>query len=340
MTQAPASPRLTIAIPTLNRAHCLARAIDSALAQVNADIEIIVSDNGSDDGTAEIIGRYSDPRLRTFRHEKTMPPQAHGNFLIDVARGEFFLGLSDDDYIDPDFAERAIALYDQVPELSFVYTATILHIGDIELPALHGPRVEDSLDFMAAFFGNMRNVCWCACVTRLADLRAIGPIPDDRFIGDMYYWCKIAFQGPVGCVQEPVSHYTFMTADNMTSSIGVMRWANEVQHLADESLELFLAKGPDEELRRRLIHSIPRFIAFSVADQFVWTSIRGAPKPGLALALLKAFRHYHRHLATWPRVAASLVVPRRILRPVILRVAAKAAAGHRRIIRNWKRHLL
>ncbi|MDK9714177.1 MAG: glycosyltransferase family 2 protein [Sulfuritalea sp.] len=338
--QQPPSPRLTIAIPTLNRAHCLARAIDSALSQVNADIEIIVSDNGSCDDTADVIARYDDPRLRKFQHEITMSPQAHGNFLLEAARGEFFLGLSDDDYIDPDFAQRAIALYERVPGLSFVYTATILHIADVELPALHGPEVEDSLHFIAAFFGNLRNVCWCACVTRLADLRAIGSIPPDRFIGDMYYWCKIAFQGPVGCVHRPVSHYTFMTADNMTSSIGVLRWAHEVQCLADESLELFVARNPDGNILDSLRHSMARFIALSVADQFVWTAIRGAPKTGLALTALKAYRYCWRHPVTWPRIAASLTVPRGILRRLVLLKAAKAAEGHERIIRNWQRHLL
>lgn len=340
MTVPPASPRLTIAIPTLNRAHCVGRAIESALAQVGADIEIIVSDNGSTDDTAAVVGRYHDPRLRTFRHATTMPPQDHGNFLLAVARGEFFLGLSDDDYIDPDFSRLAIDLYERVPKLSFVYTATTLHLADVELPALHGPEVEDSRDFVAAFFGNLRNVCWCACVTRVADLRAIGPIPPDRTIGDMFYWCRIAFQGPVGCVQEPVSHYTFMTADNMTSSIGVLAWAREVQILANEFLTRFRADAADESACAGLQRSMARFVGISVADQFVWTAIRGAARNRLAAAVLAALPYYWRHRVTWPRIAASLIIPRAILRRLVLRAAANEAKAHARIIRNWRRHLL
>jgi glycosyltransferase involved in cell wall biosynthesis len=340
MTPQPASPRLTVVIPTLNRAHCVGRAIESALAQVGADIEVIVSDNGSSDGTAAVLARYNDPRLRKYRHETTIPPQDHGKFLIDLARGEFFLGLSDDDYIDPDFVRLAIDLYERRPDLSFVYAATTLHLADIELPALHGPEIEGSLDFIAAFFGNLRNVCWCACVTRIADLRTIGPIPPDRTIGDMFYWCKIAFRGPVGCIQRPVSHYTFMTADNMTSSIGVLAWAREVQLLADESLKLFRESAPDESSCTRLQRSMTRFIAISVADQFVWTAIRGAARRRLSVAVLDALPYYWRHRVTWPRIAASLVVPRGILRRLVLRIAAKAATANARIILNWQRHLL
>jgi len=340
MTQQPASPRLTIVIPTLNRAHCVGRAIESALAQVGADIEVIVSDNGSSDGTAAVLARYDDPRLRKYRHETTIPPQAHGNFLLDNARGEFFLGLSDDDYIDPDFARLAINLYERRPDLSFLYAATTMHIADVDLPALHGPEVEGSLEFIAAFFGLLRNVCWCACVTRVADLRAVGPIPPDRFIGDMFYWCKIAFRGPVGCIQQPVSHYTFMTADNMTTGIGVLAWAQEVQRLANESLELFVRNSSDKESGERLRHAMARFVALSVASQFVWTAVRGAPKRQLAIATFKA-QPYYRHLrAGWPRIVASLLVPRGILRRMVLREAAKLAAANKRTISNWRRHRL
>lgn len=334
------SPRLTIVIPTLNRAHCVDRAIESALAQDIDDIEIIVSDNGSTDDTPALIARYNDPRLRTFRHDETMPPQAHGNLLLDAARGEYFLGLSDDDYIEPDFARRALDLYSRHPELSFVYSACTLHVGDVDLPALHGPEVEDGVDFIAAFFANMRNVCWCACVTRVGDLRAIGPIPPDRFIGDMFYWTKIAFLGPVGCIQQPVAHYTFMTADNMTSGIRVLDWAREVQTLADESSAKFHERCTDQERIGNFDRSVKRFVAISVADQFVWTAIRGAAKAGLLAAAFNARSYYWRHRIVWKRVVAGFVLPKTILRRLVLWKAKVAAEAHQRIISNWRRHLL
>lgn len=334
------SPRLTIVIPTVNRAHCVGRAIESALAQDLEDIEIIVSDNGSTDGTPSLIAHYNDPRLRKYRHEETIPPQAHGNFLLDAARGEFFLGLSDDDYIEPDFVRRALDLYTRRPELSFVYAACTLHIGDINLPALHGPEFEESLDFVAAFFGNLRNVCWCACVTRVEDLRAIGPIPPDRFIGDMFYWTKIAFHGPVGCIQQPVAHYTFMTADNMTSGIRVLNWAREVETLADESSAAFHERCTDQERLKNFDQSVRRFVAISVADQFVWTAIRGAGKASLLAAAYDARSYYWRHRIVWKRVIAGFVLHKAILRRLVLWKAATAAEAHQRIIRNWRKHLL
>lgn len=96
-------PRLTIAIPTFNRADLLGRAIESALAQTSREIEILVSDNGSVDDTPAVIARYAGRGLRTFRHEKTMSAARNGEFLINQAQGEFFVGLSDDDFLLPEF---------------------------------------------------------------------------------------------------------------------------------------------------------------------------------------------------------------------------------------------
>src|SRR4051794_7881622 len=93
--------RLTIAIPTLNRPRDVRRAIDSALAQTSSDIEVLVSNNGSTDDTRSVLDSYADPRLRVFHRDTTIPPAEHGNVLIAEARGEMFLGLSDDDYIEP-----------------------------------------------------------------------------------------------------------------------------------------------------------------------------------------------------------------------------------------------
>jgi glycosyltransferase involved in cell wall biosynthesis len=75
-------PRLTIAVPTLNRAHFVERAVASALAQTSQEIEVIVSDNGSTDDTSLVLEKFQDSRLRKFRHAQTMPASAHGNFLI------------------------------------------------------------------------------------------------------------------------------------------------------------------------------------------------------------------------------------------------------------------
>ncbi len=64
-------PSVSIAIPTYNRAATLERAVRSALGQTHADLEVVVSDNASTDGTPELLRRLaaSDPRLRSVRQD-------------------------------------------------------------------------------------------------------------------------------------------------------------------------------------------------------------------------------------------------------------------------------
>src|ERR1035437_10168092 len=120
-------PRLTICIPTLNRAYCVGRAVESALSQTFLNLEIIVSNNGSTDATREVLEKYRDSRLRILHREETIPAEAHGNFLITEAKGNLFLGLSDDDYLEPEFATRIIELFDRSPDLSFAYSRCWWH---------------------------------------------------------------------------------------------------------------------------------------------------------------------------------------------------------------------
>ncbi|HEY6554739.1 MAG TPA: glycosyltransferase, partial [Vicinamibacteria bacterium] len=62
----PGLPLVTVVLPTHNRAHLIARAIDSVLAQTYEPIECIVVDDGSTDGTPEVLARYGD-RIRVIR---------------------------------------------------------------------------------------------------------------------------------------------------------------------------------------------------------------------------------------------------------------------------------
>jgi glycosyltransferase involved in cell wall biosynthesis len=61
-------PKVTVVIPTFNRAAVLPRAVDSALAQAGADLDVVIADDGSTDGTPEALARYAgDPRVRVLR---------------------------------------------------------------------------------------------------------------------------------------------------------------------------------------------------------------------------------------------------------------------------------
>jgi glycosyltransferase involved in cell wall biosynthesis len=305
----------------------LGRAIESALAQASPDIEILVSDNGSTDDTQAVIERYAGRGLRTFRHAKTMSAPKHGTFLMEQARGEFFLGLSDDDFLEPEFAAEVLAAFDRNPELAFVYTGCAVHYEDRQVPALVGPAVEPGTTFLAEHYAGRREVSWCACVTRVKDLRELGPQPEDRIMGDMFFWTKLAFKGPVGCVPQVLSHYILLRSNNDNISHGTAPavWAHDSQTTVDEVFALARQTGADAEYVSRLREDTRRYVARSAANQFIWNRIRGASPVQAWGWIANCIPYLSSSPTAWVRVAAASLAPRSMLRNQLLSAAAKLA---------------
>lgn len=115
---APAVPRVSVVIPTYNRAHCVARAIDSVLRQTYVDYELIVVDDGSTDGTRELLARYGD-RIHVILKPNQGVSKTRNRGIAE-ARGEFVAFLDSDDEWLPLKLERQVEYFDQHPDVSFI----------------------------------------------------------------------------------------------------------------------------------------------------------------------------------------------------------------------------
>ncbi len=328
------SSRLTIAIPTYNRSSLLRQALDSALAQTSPDIEILVSDNGSTDDTQALLERYYDPRLRKIRHDTTMTRGEHGTFLFAAVTTELVLVLSDDDWIEPEFAAEVLRLYDEHPEISFAYTGCIEHYDNAILPALVGPRVETPLDFFAAHYAGRRQVSWCACVLRVADIRACGPQPADRIMGDMFFWGRIGFKGPIGCVARNLAHYSVLRpgGGNESRSVPILNWGSEVRIIAGEIFERLQAAGLGAPQQRQLRRDMRHYTTRSLANQFLWGRISGMTSTTCLRELPGALRFRGWTLPALARVIIAHILPRKVLRGLIVSAAARLAQSRSQVL--------
>jgi glycosyltransferase involved in cell wall biosynthesis len=124
--------RLTVLLPTYNRARSLPRTIESVLGQSRGDFELLISDNASEDATKAVCHQYArlDARLRYFRQPVNLGPIANFNWLLAEAKTEFVLMLADDDWLDADYLERCLAIIEGNPSLSIVAGATRYYEGD------------------------------------------------------------------------------------------------------------------------------------------------------------------------------------------------------------------
>ena len=105
-------PRVTIAIPLYNKARYIGETLESALRQTYRDIEVLVLDNCSTDGSDAIVTAHHDSRIRTIRHPENIGMIANFNSALAVAEGELVKILCADDLLKPESIAKQVAALD------------------------------------------------------------------------------------------------------------------------------------------------------------------------------------------------------------------------------------
>ena len=93
------APKVTVYLPTRNRATLLGEAVESVLAQDFCDFELIIVDDASRDATSDVAAGFAqrDPRVRCIRQPAPLGAPAARNRAIAAARGAFLTAIDDDD---------------------------------------------------------------------------------------------------------------------------------------------------------------------------------------------------------------------------------------------------
>jgi glycosyltransferase involved in cell wall biosynthesis len=121
------TPSVSVIIPTHNRAHFLPTALRSVLNQTFQDLEIMVVDDASTDGTPGLRQQYQDPRIHWLRHDSIRGGGAARNAGIANTRGEYIAFLDDDDEWYPEKLARQIEVMRKRPaEVAAVYTGYLV----------------------------------------------------------------------------------------------------------------------------------------------------------------------------------------------------------------------
>lgn len=125
-------PRLTIGLITYNGARHIRPSIESLLGQTFADLELLIFDNASTDGTTEICTEYADkdPRVRHVRHPETIPQSANFRGVLLAAESELFMWATDDDVRTPTSVERCVAILDAIPDAVSACTEVVFRHSD------------------------------------------------------------------------------------------------------------------------------------------------------------------------------------------------------------------
>ncbi len=118
-----AEPKVSVLMSVRNGERHLAEAVESILGQSFGDLELIVVDDGSSDGTPSLLARYGDPRLRRLRNEKPLGLTRSLGRALGAARGAFVARQDADDRSLPERLRRQVEFLDAHPGVGLLGTA-------------------------------------------------------------------------------------------------------------------------------------------------------------------------------------------------------------------------
>lgn len=118
------NPLVTIGIPLYNEGNHIFKTLESAVNQGYGNVEIIISDNCSTDGSIELIREIvqQNDNVRLIKHLTNIGVIDNFNFLKQEAKGEYFMWLGGHDIISPIYIEKCLALFANNEKLILVYS--------------------------------------------------------------------------------------------------------------------------------------------------------------------------------------------------------------------------
>jgi len=176
------TPRVSVIIPTYNRATTLGRAARSVLFQDFRDLELIVVDDGSSDETAEVIAGLEDARVRVIVHETNRGVGAARNTGIDAANGEIVAFQdSDDEWLQGKLSAQVRAIEAEGEDCVLVYCTKIVYgrdenyrRGQRRVVCVPGPEVTELSGDLREFLWRQHVISTQTMLVRADALRRIG----------------------------------------------------------------------------------------------------------------------------------------------------------------------
>jgi glycosyltransferase involved in cell wall biosynthesis len=267
------APKVTVGIPTFNRAEWLRETIESVLAQTFTSFRLVVSDNASDDDTPDVVRSFSDERIDYVRSERNVGAIGNLNRLIALAETELLVLLPDDDVLYPEHLEATVKLLERFTTVGIAHSAcdfidersrVIRRVNPwVSRSAVTIARRDRALERLMTSAGGL---CFSSVVYRTRAIVAAGGFrQEEEPFGDLKLWMRIALDWDFGYIAKPLvgfrAHQETITA-NISAVHGVTADGREGDRLYarinfQRRME-FLDKAPLESRRVEALRALAR----------------------------------------------------------------------------------
>jgi glycosyltransferase involved in cell wall biosynthesis len=118
-------PKVSVIIPTYNRAHLIKQSVQSVLEQSYQNFEVIIVDDGSSDNTEKVIRDLGNPEKIIYRYQENQGRSNARNHALQIATGQYITFLDSDDIYLPNKLQMQVEYLDAQPEVGMVYASAI-----------------------------------------------------------------------------------------------------------------------------------------------------------------------------------------------------------------------
>lgn len=228
--------RFSVIIPLYNKAPYVAKAIESVLAQTFTDFELVIVDDGSTDGSAEIAEKTitGHPNCKLIRQENTGVSVARNNGVA-ASQGDYLCFLDADDWWEPTFLEKMSKFIDEFPEAG-IYGANYTIVNETKHKTRVAPIGVDEgfekgyINYCRVYEKNLSMPLWTGAVCMPRSIfDEFGGFPKGIKLGeDFLLWIRIALKYKVAFLNKPLAFYN---QDVETANRGVGKLHNPEEHM-------------------------------------------------------------------------------------------------------------
>jgi len=208
------TPKVSVFIPTFNRADMLRESIESVLQQTYDDFELIISDNASEDATESVVKSFDDSRIMYVKNDHNIGSRENWRRCFALVKGEYIAILPDDDLMVPENLERKVRVLSSNARIGLVHSKYDLIdvdglIVEPNQDAWGIPDRVDCLENRQEMLYHAWNCINCSSVVFRKDcVDKIGQFTDKLWTGwDYEYWLRISLYYEVAFLASPLIRY-------------------------------------------------------------------------------------------------------------------------------------
>ncbi|CAN5385687.1 hypothetical protein BH11BAC3_BH11BAC3_19620 [soil metagenome] len=188
-------PLFSIITVTYNSSQWVQQAIESILGAGYDNMEYLITDDQSNDGTWEIIEQYADSRLKKFKQQTNIGEYANRNFGLRQCTGEYVLFVDGDDYLLPGTLQKLETYIKMYPGAGSIWGVYDHYYTWKNLPLLLMPEETVKWIFMANYL--FAHIGFSETVFKREELLKLGGLPENFIGGDTFIKKAIALEVPV-----------------------------------------------------------------------------------------------------------------------------------------------